>query len=264
MAVLLTSALTACSADEPVAAPVGELRLGDVHLVTPGTLTVCVREQSPFVLDQSGQPAGFDVDLTKHLAAMYDLDYQAVWADPTDLETAQSLNTRQCDVAAGAIPVSGRLHRIMDFTDPYFVSTQVVLVTADSEVEHADDLAGRTVALLSDSVGESYVREQLEPRGATITSYPDTAALIAAVTSGQAEAAIADDVRLDAYAAHHPEVAVVDGINVFQRYALATRDKHYDLTAALDRALARMRAEGEYDQLLATWLPGVQQEEEPR
>ena len=84
----------------------------------------------------------------------------------------------------------------VQFSDLYFVAGQALLVAATSPYEHAADLVGRTVLVVSGSTAERDAAEHmLQGRlpAVTVRAVDDYAAALSALDAGQADALLADD-----------------------------------------------------------------------
>ena len=90
------------------------------------------------------------------------------------------------------------------FSQPYLVTGQTLLVRADSPITQVEDVAGRVVAVVAGTTAEQGMSRLLpQARPLVVADYP---AALAALGSGQAEAALADEAILRALVAGRAEV----------------------------------------------------------
>lgn len=76
-----------------------------------------------------------------------------------------------------------------------------------------------------------------------------------AVQAGKADAAAYDEPILRNFAAIHPGLKVLPGMITVDQYGFAVRPADTRLKQAIDGVLTELKASGEYDRMLARWLP---------
>lgn len=93
-------------------------------------------------LDDQGNPTGFDIDMAKKAAEKngWDIDLQAIDWDAKDALLEQG--TINC--IWNGFTIEGREDKY-NFTEPYMINGQVVVVKEDSNVKSLADLKGKTV-----------------------------------------------------------------------------------------------------------------------
>lgn len=93
-------------------------------------------------LDDQGNPTGFDIDMAKKVAEKngWDIDLQAIDWDAKDALLEQG--TINC--IWNGFTIEGREDKY-NFTEPYMINGQVVVVKKDSNVKSLADLKGKTV-----------------------------------------------------------------------------------------------------------------------
>ena len=102
--------------------------------------------------DASNEPAGFDVDYCKDLAAALDVEHEILpitWA-----ERLPVVVTGRADVVFGATSDSLARARTVGFTIPYAIYFAQGVVGKDSGIESFDDIRGKRVAAAVGTVPE--------------------------------------------------------------------------------------------------------------
>ncbi len=116
----------------------------------------------PFVyLDESGSPTGIDVDIAKE--AFKRMGYKAVfktinWADKKEL-----VDNGDIDCIWGCFSIIGR-EDIYNWSDPYMISKQVVVVNETSDIYSLADLKDKVIALQSTTKPEEIILNKLDSR----------------------------------------------------------------------------------------------------
>ena len=114
-------------------------------LVNDGTLTVCSNLPfQPFeYVDDNGEYAGFDMDLSREIAAGMGLDWELQNVGFDGLQSGTVLAAGQCDLIAAAVTITPEREDKLAFSDPYYDSLQSLLVPEGSSVKSLEDLAGK-------------------------------------------------------------------------------------------------------------------------
>ena len=197
---------------------------------------------------------GFDIDLLDHLAKTQNatLDIR-----DTDFDTiVGAVNTGTCDVVASAVPITDERKKDALFSDPYFDADQSLLIPVDSPVKTLDDLTGKTIGVQGGTPGESYAKGHT-PEGATVRSFPDPAALFAAIDAGQIDAILQDLAVNSERAAKDDAVKVIDTIPTGKLYGFMVAKDNTSLKKTLNAALAQAKNDGTYDKLYARYFPNT-------
>jgi len=163
-----------------------------------GTIRLATRYSSVSYFLHHGLERGFEFEFFSEFASEHGLRVEVVIPsgdeDPIDL-----LNRGEADVIAQNYVITPDRVRYIEFTEPYNVVDQVVVLPAlmEREITSLDSLAGITVTVRRES---SYYETLLglQQRGIdvaieTVPETLDTEALILAVAEGQIQATIADD-----------------------------------------------------------------------
>lgn len=109
----------------------------------------------------------------------------------------------------------------MDFSSPYFIAGQAVLVNQGSDITTLKELNGKRVIIVYGSTGEMGVRRAL-PEAAVI-GYKTYDEAIKALKSGDADGLISDDSILYGLTANDKSVKILQGRYSKEPYAVAFR-----------------------------------------
>ena len=112
-------------------------------------------EFPPFEYLEGEEIVGADVDLAKAIAEKlgYELEITNIDFDAALTGAA----TGKYDMAVAGITANEERRKSMNFSDDYFVASQSIIVTADSEIKSAADLTGKTVSCQEGTTGEQYL-----------------------------------------------------------------------------------------------------------
>jgi len=229
----------------------------DLDLVSSGALTVCSDvPNEPFGFQDPDSPtgySGFDIDVVTAIADRLDLAVEVVPAAFEDLVTGTAMAAGTCDVAASAIMITARWAQQVDLTDPYYDVAQSLLVLEDAGLSSIDDLVdGKVVGVQSGTTGQAYAEQHVP--GAEIRVSDTIDDLVIALETGQVDAILHDrTVAVDL--ARGNAAVVVEDYDSSEAYGFAVVQAREDgFVAAINAALAEIREDGTYDELLRRYF----------
>lgn len=147
--------------------------------------------------------------------------------------------------------------QVMDFTRPYAVFHEGVLVRRGDPIHAPADLVGRRVAAIENStnmtLAETFDGAVCVPFGADSEDvYAD---MLAALLAGEVDAVVDDDVVFVPLGATHPDFALAFVVKTGNRWGISVPKDRPDLLAELDQALGRVIADGRLRAAWEQWLP---------
>ncbi|MHC0038396.1 basic amino acid ABC transporter substrate-binding protein [Pseudoneobacillus sp. C159] len=162
---------------------------------------------APFEYQDKGKIVGFDVDIIHAVAkeAGYELDIAHVGWDPVFIEIGQG----SADVGISSITITDERKQSYDFSLPYFLSTNKILVPEGSVIQSAEDLIGKVVAVQKATTGDAAVEGILGKNHKDIKKFDDNNLAILELINGGADAVVADNGVIEAYAKNNPDKKLV-------------------------------------------------------
>lgn len=169
----------------------------DKVLKTKQLTVACALSFPPFgSKDENGKPQGYDVDLAQELADS--LGAKLTIIDVTSANRIPYLETGKADVVMADFTRTLERSQKIDFTDPYVVAGETLLVKKGSGIKDVTGLKGKVVAVVKGGTGSIAVKEQCPD--STIRELDTAADCVQAVKNGQADA-YAEDSNLITYQA---------------------------------------------------------------
>ncbi|MFK2826163.1 basic amino acid ABC transporter substrate-binding protein [Bacillus sp. B190/17] len=212
----------------------------------------------PFESIENGKIVGFDADLLVELAKETGYDYEFVnlgW-EPLFLEIKDGIS----DFGLSAITISEDRKQTYDFSVPYFLSTNKILVPEGSDIKSIADLKGKVVAIQNGASGQAAIDKVLGKNNPNVKKFENNNLVILELTSGGADAAVADNATLEEYVKKNPDqkLVVVEDKEGFDNefYGLMFQ-KGSPLKAEFDAALTKLIENGTYAKIYEKWF-GVQ------
>src|SRR5699024_4787112 len=111
--------------------------------------------------DLDGNEAGFEVDIGEALAKEMGLEPEPVFTQDFGA-LLEEVNSDRIDVIIGSLTITDERAEVVDFSDPYYTSGPMFYVHEDTDdIETFDDLDGKNVGVIADSVYEDTVLEHI-------------------------------------------------------------------------------------------------------
>jgi polar amino acid transport system substrate-binding protein len=256
----LSFVLAGCGADDEtvappeVPAPEEEPAFGTI---VDGTLTVGSDIPfPPFEFRENDELTGFDVELIEEIALRLGLGTEWV---PTDFETIfTQLASARFDVVASATTITPEREEMINFTRPYYRAQQALIVNAQEtpDVQSVDDIGdGHVVAVQRGTTGEAWARENLEPQGAQIRSFPQAPDTYTALEAGSVTAVVFDEPSAVEEAQQRTGLEVVDAMDTGEEYGFGVNPANEELLDEINRVLDEIIEDGTYQQIYERWFP---------
>ena len=208
----------------------------------------------PFGFKRGGELAGFDVDLAYALAqqlGIKDVQFVAV----TSADRIKKLMDNEVDVVIASMTITRTREQQVDFTIPYFMDGQALLVKADSSIQSYQDLAGKKVGAVRGSTSGSNMT-QVAP-DCTVVQLAGFSAMLKALDDGTVDAVTTDSLILTGLMRNSskPEAYRIAG-NKFstEPYGIAVRENQSQWRDAVNDALQEMWENGRWQLIFDTWF----------
>ena len=169
----------------------------------------------PFEFLDGSQIVGIEPALMQAIADK--LGMELVWEQVDFDSIIPGIQAERYDVGAAGITITPDRQKNCDFSNPYFLANQVIVVNPGSDIQGKADLAGKTIAVQTGTTAEEYCMDN----GYSVLSFASNNDAQAALTSGKADVAEhgslrgGDDIGGVKFAAHahlaHHDIAVVPG-----------------------------------------------------
>ena len=209
---------------------------GEIVIATEGTYR-------PFSFHEegSGKLTGFDVEIAEAVAAK--LGVKASFQETQFDGIFAGLDAKRFDTIANQISINDERKAKYDFSTPYTVSTGVVVTKSDnSAINSFADLKGKTTA---QSLTSNFYKLAVEA-GANVQSVEGWAQAATLVRQGRVDATVNDKLTYLDYAKTTPDSGLKVAAETEEKTesAFVFRKGSTELTAAVDKALADLRADG--------------------
>jgi ABC-type amino acid transport substrate-binding protein len=212
---------------------------------------------------RTSQLEGFDVDLGKAIARQLLGSESAVeFKQARSADRIGFLNSGQVDLVLSTMTATEARAKQIDFTRPYYVAGQSLLVRTDSSIARVDDLAGKVVCSVSGSTSEGTIRKKAPE--AEVVLFGSYSECLQSIDTGRVDAMTTDDVILLGFVKTSPgRYKVVGGQLTLEPYAGGIAQNDPLFLNATNDAIGEIIRSGEWRRIYERNLPGVPVPSEP-
>ena len=216
---------------------------------------------------ESGEPAGFDVDIAKALCEQ--INSTCVFVEQAWDGMIPGLLAKKYDVIISSMSITDERKQSVDFTGKYYNTPSCVVVKSDLKLgAEAANFKGKKLGVLKASTQEKYAMGELQPAGATVVPYDAQDQVYLDIKSGRLDGTVADVVEVQggflstpdgaAYSCAGGRIPVEFDAKYFGAGAgVALRKEDTALRDALDAGIKAIRDNGKWKELADKHVPGV-------
>ena len=197
---------------------------------------------------------GYEPELAR--AVCQRLQLEPIWHNVPMADFYTNLQTGNYDVIWFNQAVTPERQQWVDFTQPYGLFDEAVLVKADRPIHAPEDLAGLRVGGLADStniaLAATFPGVETVPYPGSDKVLPE---MLDALRSGEIDALIDDELVLLVAAEDDPELRLAFSVPTRVPFAIGVPKGEADRLSALNQVLDTLIADGTVAKLWAEWIP---------
>ncbi|MBM7572575.1 basic amino acid ABC transporter substrate-binding protein [Aquibacillus albus] len=210
---------------------------------------------APFEYMEKGEITGFDVDLLEAVMAEagYEYELKNTGWDPL----FASLDTKSIDLGISAVTIDEERKESYDFSVPYFESTHMIVFNEGTDITSAEDLNGMRVGVQNGTTGQSAAEKILGKNSDNISKYETTAVAFMALTNGDVQAVVTDNVVANEFVKNNPNAnveAITDEDNFDSEFYGLIFPKGSELVEDFNEALTTVIENGTYEEIYQEWF----------
>jgi len=230
--------------------------------VSGGTLRLaCLDADAPPLFgpaSAAGDRQGFEPEVARLVAQELDQALEWVLVPWTDMVPATQRG--DADAVLCGQGITDLRKQASDFTRPYAVFHEGILIRRGDPIRTAEDLPGKRVAAIEDStnmtLAETFEGAVCVPFGAGSDDvYAD---MLAALKSGEVDAVVDDDVVFVPLGESDPDFELAFVAKTGNRWGISVPKGQPETLTDLDGALDRVIADGRHKAAWQRWLPTLE------
>lgn len=223
----------------------------DLKTVTDGKLTMVTNaEFQPYEYHDANEIVGIDVDICSAIAEKLGLELEI--EDIAFDSIIPELTSGKADIAAAGMTVTEDRKQNVDFSDPYAVAKQVIIVKEGSDIKSADDLAGKKIGVQQGTTGDIYITDDLGDDA--VERYSKGMEAVQALSQGKVDAVVIDNEPAKQFVSEVEGLTIIDSPYTEEEYAIAVKKGNTAMLDAVNGALKDLKDQGKLDEIVAKYI----------
>jgi ABC-type amino acid transport substrate-binding protein len=218
-----------------------------------GGETLTVGSDIPYPPFEQGQPGnftGFDVELMEAVAES--IGRTAEFQDTSFDTIFVNLGQGKFDAVASAATITPEREKTVDFTNPYYLSEQAILVNEGDEIDSVEGLKGSTVGVQKGTTGQEFVEEKGE--ASEVRPYPTGPDAVNALKAGTVDAVVIDIPVAENAVNAGGGIEISAAIPTEEEYGFAVKQGDTELLEELNEGLEEVESDGTYAKIYEKWF----------
>lgn len=160
-----------------------------------------------------------------------------------------ALTGGQIDAVVAGMTVTEERKEAVDFSDPYFVAKQVMIVKEDSDIAKASDMEGKKITVIQGYTGETAVQEM----GYEYEAFKKGTEAVLELVNGKCDVVVIDSATANQYIKNNEGLKIVEDDEAFasEEYAIAVQKGNTELLEKINASIAKLKEAGTIDELSA-------------
>lgn len=228
-----------------------------VQLVNPGKLTTCTNiPYEPFQFnDENGKVVGFDVDIVDLVAKKLGVEQDIVDIDFAAIKSGAAMNAGKCDVAAAGMTITEERKENIDFSVPYFDSTQALMAKKGSGITSLDDVKtkGLKLGAQASTTGLKYAQDH----GFDPVEFADSPKELNGLQAGRVDVIIQDLPVVLTWLKKSDigeKFEMVASLDTGEQYGIGMKKGNTELVEVVNEAIEAAKADGTYNEIYKKWF----------
>lgn len=204
----------------------------------------------PFEQGKPGSYTGFDIELIEAIGEkigrkpeIQDTSFETIFRD---------VQQGKFDAAISAATITEEREKAVDFSNPYYLSEQALLVAEGSPFKELKELEGKTVGVQQGTTGQELAKEEIG--GAEIRPFPEGPDAVNALKAGTVEAVVIDAPVAENAVEKSGGVEIAEKIPTEEDYGIAVAQGETELLEEINKGLKEVEEDGTYTKIFKKWF----------
>ena len=232
----------------------------ELTTVTEGKLTMSTNATFPpyEMLADDGSFEGIDVEVAGAIAEKLGLELQIDDMSFDAALLAVQGDSPKADIVMAGVTVTEDRQLVMNFSDSYATGIQVVIVKEGSDIKSIGDLEGKKIGTQMGTTGYIYCSDTPENGGygeENVIAYDSGITAVQALVNGQVDCVVIDNEPAQAYVKANAGLSILDTEFTNEDYAIGMNKGNACLLAAVNAAMAELKADGTFQKIVEKYIP---------
>ena len=158
-----------------------------------------------------------------------------------------ALQNGQIDAAIAGMTVTEERLESVDFSTPYYMATQVMIVKEDSDIAAAADMADKKICVIQGYTGEICVQDL----GYPYEAFKKGTEAVLELVNGKCDVVVIDSATAQKYVGDNEGLKIVEDSSAFEseEYAIAVQKGNKELLDMVNKAIEAKLADGTISEL---------------
>ncbi len=204
----------------------------------------------PFEQGKPGNYTGFDVELMEAIgekigrtAEFQDTSFETIFRD---------VQQGKFEAVISAATITEEREKAVDFSNPYYLSEQAVLVTEGSSIKSLKEADGKTIGVQQGTTGQELAKEELG--SSEIRPFPEGPDAVNALKAGTVEAVIIDAPVAANAVEESGGVEIAEKVPTEEEYGIAVAQGETELLDEINKGLKEVEEDGTYTTIYEKWF----------
>lgn len=219
-------------------------------------IIIGVRDDAPpfGFRDKDGNLTGYDIDLAKIIAGnILGNENKVEFVPVTASNRIMKLNSGEVDILIAVMSVTNQRQQILNFSIPYYIAGQAILVKSSSKATSLSDFEGEKLIIVFGSTSERNLRTNVPE--VKVIGYKTYTQAYKALKAGKAQGIVADDTILLGFAVNDKSVRLLPKRYSKEPYAVAFRkdEASTKLMNKVNNVVSTLQSTGRLNRLQEKW-----------
>ena len=211
-------------------------------------------------LGKDGQIVGAEIDIVNKIAAKLGVKAEIVNSEFDSI--LMTVATGKADIGASGFTINDERKQKVDFSKPFVVSVQYLIVPETSAIKVVEDLAGKKIGGQSGTTGFLMIEDAinkgvLQGKNTEAKAYNTAPDAVVAMKEGKLDAVVIDDLVAKSLTAKNSglkcfEMVKADGkgLDAPEEFGIMAAKGNEDLLAIINQVIDEMKADGSWEKSL--------------
>lgn len=244
LVMVLTFALAGCGTKEDTSNKADTGSKADTSKTDSKNDTLIVGTEAgfaPYEYMEGDKVVGVDMDIAQAIA---DSMGKKLVIKNMDFDGALlAVQQGKIDFVAAGVSVNAERQKVMDFSDNYVDSTDVVVVNKDKPmVTDATKLKGKIVGVQQGNIADFYVESNCKAK--KINRYTKFAQAAEDLKNSKIDCIVMDKYPAQELVKSNPQLSILDGSLFEDKYAIAVKKGNKELLDQINKVVKQLKADG--------------------
>lgn len=204
----------------------------------------------PFEQGKAPNYTGYDVELMEAIAE--NIGRKAEFQDTSFDTIFLDLARGKFDAVASAATITPEREKTVDFTNPYYLSEQAILIEEGGEIDSVEKLSGEIVGVQQGTTGQEFLED--EGNAGEVRPFPQGPDAVNALKAGTVAAVVIDIPVAENAVTASEGLEISTAIPTDEQYGFVVAENDGELLEELNEGLEETKDDGTFARIYEKWF----------